>query len=57
MTFTHKQRLLPLVKVTGKSFLGEKTDRNIANDDSADYCKKMDCAKKQTVIIRFKLKD
>ncbi|MEQ1876168.1 MAG: microtubule-binding protein [Bdellovibrionia bacterium] len=58
MTFTHKQRLLPLVKVTGKSFLGDKNDRSVANDDEAGgACKKVDCAKKQTVIIRFKLKD
>lgn len=57
MSFSHKQRLLPLVKVTGKSFLGDKGDRGVANDGSPDTCKKIDCAKKQTVIIRFKLKD
>jgi hypothetical protein len=56
MNFGHKQRLLPLVKVTGRSFLSDK-DRAIAGDDLADACKKLDCAKKQTVIIKFKLKD
>ena len=57
MNFSHKQRLLPLVKVTGKSFLGDKPDRDLSSDASSDFCRKVDCAKKQTVIIRFKLKD
>ncbi|HEX4923285.1 MAG TPA: microtubule-binding protein, partial [Bdellovibrionales bacterium] len=57
MAFSHKSRLLPLVKVTGKSFLGDKLERDVAGQDPNDFCKKNDCAKKQTVIIRFKLKD
>ena len=56
MNFGHKQRLLPLVKVTGRSFLSER-DRTVAGEGFADACKKLDCAKKQTVIIKFKLKD
>jgi len=54
MEFQHKQRLLPLVKVTGRSFLAN--DRDTASDGE-DACRKLDCAKKQTVIIKFKLKD
>lgn len=57
MAFSHKSRLLPLVKVTGKSFLGDKLERDPSSQDSSEFCKKTDCAKKQTVIIRFKLKD
>jgi myosin heavy subunit len=56
MTFQHKGRLLPLVKVTGRSFLMEDK-RALAGATLADYCSKNDCAKKQTVIIKFKLKD
>lgn len=57
MKFQHKQRLLPLVKVTGRSFLGNADARNPADSENSDTCKKLDCAKKQTVIIKFKLKD
>ncbi len=57
MSFQHKQRLLPLVKVTGRSFLGDKQGRNVSSEDGIDGCKALDCAKKQTVIIKFKLKD
>jgi len=57
MNFQHKGRLLPLVKVTGRSFLMEGKDRALAGTSLSDYCLKNDCAKKQTVIIKFKLKD
>lgn len=57
MEFQHKGRLIPLVKVTGRSFLMDNKDRDMANASINDYCLKNDCAKKQTVIIKFKLKD
>ena len=56
MQFQYKQPLLKLVKVTGRSFLSEM-NREPANEGESTFCKKVDCAKQQTVIIRFKLKD
>jgi chromosome segregation ATPase len=58
MQFQHKQKLLPLAKVTGRSFLSDKDDRTPASQgQQPDFCKQIDCAKQQTVVIRFKLKD
>lgn len=57
MQFQYKQPLLRLVKVTGRSFLTEKDKREPANEAESTFCNKVDCAKQQTVIIRFKLKD
>jgi outer membrane protein OmpA-like peptidoglycan-associated protein len=58
MTFKHQQRLLPLVKVTGRSFLATDAERQPAANSSAEgFCRKNDCAKLQRVIIKFTLKD
>jgi chromosome segregation ATPase len=59
MTYTHQKEMLPLVKVTGRSFLAEDVKgRDIASGlDIKDYCKKHNCEKSQKVIIRFNLKD
>jgi chromosome segregation ATPase len=59
MTYTHQQDLLPLVKVTGRSFLAEEVKgRDIASGLAIkDYCAKYSCEKSQKVIIRFNLKD
>ncbi len=59
MTYTHQQDLLPLVKVTGRSFLAEEVrGRDIASGLAIkDYCAKYNCEKSQKVIIRFNLKD
>ena len=58
MAFKHQQQLLPLVKVTGRSFLSNEDDRKPAAASSAeDFCRKNDCAKLQRVIIKFSLKD
>lgn len=54
--FQYKQRLMPLVKVTGRSFLGDKSNQS-TKESAVDFCQKFDCAKKQTVIIKFKLRD
>ena len=56
MSFKYQQKLLPLVKVTGRSFL-DQADRGVAAESSEDFCKKNDCAKLQRVIIKFNLKD
>ena len=58
--FKHQKKLLPLVKVTGRSFLSNEKERAPAanGDGSAEgFCKKNDCAKLQRVIIKFTLKD
>lgn len=59
MTYTHQKDLLPLVKVTGRSFLAEEVKgRNIASGLAIkDYCAQYNCEKSQKVIIRFNLKD
>ncbi|RYZ76450.1 MAG: microtubule-binding protein [Proteobacteria bacterium] len=58
MSFTHQKQLLPLVKVTGRSFLSNDDQRNPAGTGSAEeFCRKNDCAKLQRVIIKFTLKD
>ena len=59
MTYQHQKDLLPLVKVTGRSFLAEEVKgRDIASGlDHKDYCAKYNCEKSQKVIIRFNLKD
>lgn len=57
MTYSHQKDLLPLVKVTGRSFLAEKNPgRSVASGTSRkDFCTVYDCKKAQRVIIRFEL--
>lgn len=57
MRFKHQQDLLPLVKVTGRSFLTEnKIDRNVASQmTEKQFCAQYDCKKAQRVIIKFNL--
>ncbi len=59
MSFKHQQQLLPLVKVTGRSFLSSDDDRTPAAvpGSGEEFCRKNDCAKLQRVIIKFTLKD
>ncbi len=58
MTFQHQKELLPLVKVTGRSFLSNpNAGRGLAAESSKSFCEKNDCAKLQSVIIKFNLKD
>lgn len=57
MVYKHQKDLLPLVKVTGRSYLAEKKgSRNVAGDESGSgFCGSHDCKKAQRVIIRFEL--
>jgi hypothetical protein len=60
MQFEHQRQLLPLVKVSGRSYLA--TDKipgrsTAALDQGADYCSVFDCKKSQRVIIKFNLKE
>lgn len=60
MAFKHQQQLLPLVKVTGRSFLATDKQREPAaggNATGESFCRQNDCAKLQRVIIKFNLKD
>ncbi len=58
MDFQHKRQLLPLVKVTGRSFLAQDPNqRTPANSNADAFCRQNDCAKLQRVIIKFNLKD
>jgi myosin heavy subunit len=57
MSYENQERLLPLVKVTGRSYLAEKLERGPASVGTsvADYCLKYDCKQAQKVIIKFNL--
>lgn len=59
MVYQHQKDLLPLVKVTGRSFLAEEVKgRDIASGlTHKEYCAKYGCEKSQKVIIKFNLKD
>jgi len=56
MQFKYQQKLLPLVKVTGRSFF-DQANRDVASESPESFCRKNDCAKLQRVIIKFNLKD
>jgi chromosome segregation ATPase len=56
LTFQHQKDLLPLIKVTGRSFLAEKLP-NIRNPSSKNYCDQHDCKRAQRVIIKFSFDD
>ncbi len=53
MQYRNQQRLMSLVKVTGRSFLAQGKKANAGED----FCKVNDCMKEQRVIIKFNLKD
>lgn len=56
MSFNHQKELLPLVKVSGRSFLAETNNmRNVASQNGK-FCEKYDCKKAQRVIIKFGVK-
>lgn len=57
MTYKHQSDLLPLVKVTGRSFLAEGSSNSEAKHmNQKQYCKKYDCKKSQRVTIKFNMK-
>jgi DNA repair exonuclease SbcCD ATPase subunit len=57
--FSHQKDLLPVVKVSGRSYLATDriNDRNVSSLSMDNYCQTFDCKKSQRVIIRFNLKD
>jgi chromosome segregation ATPase len=56
MNFSYQKDLLPLIKVTGRSFLAEKMDER-RNPSSKNFCDTHDCKKAQRVIIKFSFDD
>lgn len=56
MNFSYQKDLLPLIKVTGRSFLAEKLD-STRNPTSKNFCDTHDCRKAQRVIIKFSFDD
>src|SRR5690606_2806687 len=59
MQYENQKKLLPLVKVTGRSFLsdGVKGKDLKSGMDHKEYCAKYNCKKEQKVIIKFNLRD
>ncbi len=60
MHFDYQQTLLPLVKVSGRSYLAtdKLPGRSTASLKSGqDYCSVFDCKKSQRVIIKFNLRE
>lgn len=56
MKYDNQRKLLPMVKVTGRSFLTEGADsRELSSMSHKDYCKKYDCKKSQRVVIKFNI--
>ncbi len=53
--FKHQDDLLPLIKVTGRSFLAEKTRAPAAK--GTEFCASHSCNEAQRVIIRFSFDD
>jgi chromosome segregation ATPase len=60
MQFDHQKELLPMVKVSGRSYLASEKlagRSTAALKDGEDYCSVFDCKKSQRVIIKFNLKE
>lgn len=56
MQYKYQKDILPMVKVTGRSFLAEGSSEKEANSMSQEqYCKKYDCNKSQRVMIKFNM--
>ena len=58
MDYDYQKKILPMVKVTGKSFLSEGMDgRDVSSMSQKEYCKKYDCKKSQRVVIKFNMEN
>ncbi len=56
MQYKYQKEILPIVKVTGRSFLSEgENPQDAVNMTQAQYCKKYDCKKSQRVTIKFNM--
>ncbi|MAE57477.1 MAG: microtubule-binding protein, partial [Halobacteriovorax sp.] len=59
LKFEDQKKLLPLVKVSAKSFFSGNKDRRMPASTMSrrEFCKKYDCKKEQRVIIKFDLNE
>ncbi len=58
MSYKHQKKLRSMVKVTGRGFFSGSKNRMPAQEMSQkQFCKKFNCKKAQTVIIKFNLKE
>jgi len=56
--FDHQDIMLPLIKVTGRSFFTEKIDpEDTGNLSKEEFCKQYNCYQSQRVIIKFGLSE
>ena len=57
--YKNQKQLLPLVKVTGRSFFteGRAPAGVVPGMDQREFCKKVDCKQAQRVIIKFNMDD
>jgi predicted nucleic acid-binding Zn-ribbon protein len=58
LKFEHQETMLPLIKVTGRSFFTEEVNPDdTGNLSREEFCKLYDCFGSQRVIIKFDLKE
>ena len=58
LKFEHQETMLPLIKVTGRSFFTEEVNpEDTGNLSREEFCKIYDCFGSQRVIIKFDLKE
>jgi len=58
LRFKHQETMLPLIKVTGRSFFTEQVNPDdTGNLSSEEFCKRYDCFGSQRVIIKFGLSE
>ncbi|MBT7611088.1 MAG: hypothetical protein HN576_15105, partial [Bacteriovoracaceae bacterium] len=57
MNYEHQKRLRSQVKVTGRGFFSGKQRMPAQKMSQKKFCKKFNCKKAQTVIIKFNLKE
>jgi myosin heavy subunit len=59
ITYKNQRELLPLVKVTGRSFFaGDRAPAGaVPGMSQKEFCKKFDCKQSQKVIIKFNMDD
>ena len=58
LQFDYQAQLLPMVKVTGRSFFTQEIEgAGNSQLDTKSFCREYDCNSAQNVIIRFNLKN
>ena len=58
LRFKHQETMLPLIKVTGRSFFTEQVNpEDTGNLSSSEFCERYDCYGSQRVIIKFGLQE